>query len=425
MIRKLTAALSFSVSGFLLGSLFALNAFAASDISPSTSNQQPPELSAPRTIEPPRLLDTKFFPLVVYATEPTEGSTFGIMPVFLKIHHDDQRTISIYAPSITWNAVIHTTATFRWYYYPSENQSFTFSPSISTYTNYGLLLIWQNRPRENGDWTDDDTFRLSRNIFFRFFGLGPETQQGSQSSYTRLWSYLMLRRGRNIARNLNLGLRLEYRRDIVQNRTVPDLPPSTVTFAGTPGMGGGSEIGESVELRYDSRPSGEYSVNGVFARAAVGPYQGLAQSSNFAKFETDSRVLFDEASWVQGAARVYNQYVTSSQVPFYYQSSLGGEYILRGFIDDRFIDQGAWEADFEQRIRLFQTHIYGVTTDWRMDPFVTIGQVYGSDARVFQNPKVAGGVGFRAYIHPNVLGRVDVGDGGEGLNVYVEIGYPY
>jgi hypothetical protein len=34
-------------------------------------------------------------------------------------------------------------------------------------------------------------------------------------------------------------------------------------------------------------------------------------------------------------------------------------------------------------------------------------------------------VGFRAFVHPNVLGRVDVASGGEGIKVYVELGYPY
>ncbi len=374
---------------------------------------------------PPHLLDTKFFPLVVYSTDPSEGGTYGTMPVFLKIRHADQRTISIYAPSVTWNAVIHTTGTFRWFYYPSDTKTFLFSPSVSSNINYGLLVSWSSRPHEDGAWSDDDVFRLSRYLFFRFFGLGPDTQYGSQSSYTRLWSYLMVRRGKNLGSNLNLGLRFEYRRDIVQDHTVPGLVAAPVAFAGTPGMGGGSSVGESLEIRLDTRKGGEYSENGIFARAAFGPYQGLVQSSNYAKFEGEAKVLFDEASGIQGAARVYNQYVTSSQIPFYYQSSLGGEYLLRGFIDDRFIDQGAWEADFEQRIRLFQTHIYGVTTDWRMDPFVTVGQVYGSDASFFQNPKIAAGIGFRAYVHPNLLGRVDVAEGGEGLNVYVEIGYPF
>jgi hypothetical protein len=34
-------------------------------------------------------------------------------------------------------------------------------------------------------------------------------------------------------------------------------------------------------------------------------------------------------------------------------------------------------------------------------------------------------MGFRAWVRPNVVGRIDVANGGEGWKVYVEIGYPY
>jgi hypothetical protein len=66
-----------------------------------------------------------------------------------------------------------------------------------------------------------------------------------------------------------------------------------------------------------------------------------------------------------------------------------------------------------------------VTADWRLDPFVGLGQVFGATDRALSHPRVAAGVGFRALVRPNVLGRVDVATGGEGWKVYVEIGYPY
>ena len=74
---------------------------------------------------------------------------------------------------------------------------------------------------------------------------------------------------------------------------------------------------------------------------------------------------------------------------------------------------------------MLQTHIYGVTADWRIDPFIAVGQVYGALDQVFSHPRVTGGVGFRAWVQPNVVGRIDVATGGEGWKVYVEIGYPY
>jgi hypothetical protein len=99
--------------------------------------------------------------------------------------------------------------------------------------------------------------------------------------------------------------------------------------------------------------------------------------------------------------------------------------LLRGFTQDRFIDQNLWTLELEQRTRVFQTHIYGVTADWRIDPFVAVGQVYRALDQVFSHPRVSAGMGFRAWVRPNVVGRVDVANGSEGWKVYVEIGYPY
>ena len=137
------------------------------------------------------------------------------------------------------------------------------------------------------------------------------------------------------------------------------------------------------------------------------------------------RVLVPETEWLSAAARFDWRAVTSSEAPFYAQSSLGGAYLLRGFTEDRFIDRNSWTLEMEQRTRLFQTHIYGVTADWRIDPFVAVGQVYRALDQVFSYPRVAVGAGFRAWVHPNVVGRIDVANGGEGWKVYVEIGYPY
>jgi hypothetical protein len=72
-----------------------------------------------------------------------------------------------------------------------------------------------------------------------------------------------------------------------------------------------------------------------------------------------------------------------------------------------------------------RTNIFGVDTDWRVDPFVVTGQVFGPFAEVLSRPQIAAGLGFRAFVHPNVLGRIDVAQGGEGFKVYVELGYPF
>ena len=364
-------------------------------------------------------------PLPVYATLPNEGNTFGVMPVFLRICDHTERTQSIIAPSFTWNDVIHWTGTVRWYEYPSDTQSLTAVVSLSSRINWGLLLGWQDLPTATRALTTEITARFQRSAFYRFFGFGPQTRAQDESSYTRVRAFVEARRGINLGRGFNLGLSAFVRRDLAQPLGVPGLPISTRAFAGTPGMDGSSTAGQALDLRYDTRPQGDYSDTGVFAQALAGVVEGLSNSPAYAQGRAEVRALWRESGWLGGSARAFWSGVSSPRAPFYLQSSVGGSFYLRGFTEDRFIDQAAWTVEFEQRVRIFETRIYGVVADWRVDPFVAVGQVYGGGRDPFSHPQVSGGVGFRALVRPNVLGRVDVASGGEGIKVYVELGYPY
>jgi hypothetical protein len=370
-------------------------------------------------------LDTRLVPLPVYSTLPNEGSTFGVMPVFLRVCGPSGRTESIIAPSVTWNDVIHGTGTLRWFHYPTDDQALTFIASVSTRINSGVLLQWRDAPRTPGVFTTEIELRWQRSVFYRFFGLGADTPTDAESSYTRVRGHALARRGLNLGGQWNAGLALLFHRDTVQDLGVPGLPLSRRIFPGVPGMGGSTILGQVIDIRYDSRPNGDYSDRGFFASAGTGVNEGLAGSPAYLRGHVRVRALHPEMGWIGGAARFDWTAVSTSRVPFYEQSTLGGAFLLRGFTEDRFIDQNAWTVELEQRIQVLQTHIYGVTADWRIDPFIAAGQVYGALHQALSHPRVTTGVGLRAWVRPNVVGRIDVATGGEGWKVYVEIGYPY
>jgi hypothetical protein len=190
-------------------------------------------------------------------------------------------------------------------------------------------------------------------------------------------------------------------------------------------MGGSTVFGQGADIRFDTRPHGEYSDEGFYVDFGAGVVEGLSGAPSYLRGGIEMSALWHEIGPVNGAAHLEYRGVSSASVPFYLQSTLGGAYLLRGFTEDRFIDEQAWTVEAEQRIRVFQSHIYGVTADWRVDPFIAFGQVFGGPNLALSHPRVAVGAGFRALVRPNVLGRVDVATGGEGVKVYVEIGYPY
>ena len=368
---------------------------------------------------------TRLIPLPIYATEPNEGATIGVMPVFLRVCDANERTEWILAPSASWNDAIHATGTVRYFGYPGETESLTVVGSASTRINSNLLVRWFDLPRDQGALTRALELRWERSVFYRFFGIGPDTPPSAETSYTRIRAHFNGRMGVNLGSFWNAGIELLAHRDDVQDFGVAALPLSRRVFPRVPGMQGATTLGQALDLRLDRRPFAEMSERGIFFDAALGIVEGLSNSPAFARGRVLFRALARETRFLGFAGRFDATFVSSSAAPFYDQSALGGSLVLRGFNDNRFVDRNAWTVELEQRVRVLQTHFYGVIADWRIDPFVGVGQVFPSLNDPFSHPRPVGGLGFRAFVHPNVLGRIDVASGGEGLQVYVELGYPY
>jgi outer membrane protein assembly factor BamA len=369
---------------------------------------------------------TRFIPLPMYTTVPNEGSTYGVMPVFMVIDDDGDFVRSITAPSLSWNQFAGVTATFRHYLYFSPVRSAQFIASASTELNRNLWVQYDDVPRVTGEMTYDFVIHTRQNIFYRFFGFGPDTTQAGESSYTRFTAIGGGRVGYNFAHHWNAGVAVDINGDRLTLHTVGSLPATQIIYPTAPGLNGDAILRESLSLRYDTRPIGDYSETGFASEINAAVSQGLSGSPSFLRFTWHTRFLMQQKEWLQGGARLYWTQLAGggSTVPFYQQASLGGDTLLRGFNEDRFIDRAAWEIDIEERFRFLETHFFGVFVDWRIDPFITAGQV-SALAPSFSNVRVAGGIGLRAWVKPNVLGRIDLAWGGEGIKAYVVLGYPY
>lgn len=369
---------------------------------------------------------TEFFPLPLYATSPNEGSTYGALPVFMRVDGTG-RTTQIFAPSVSWNSAARINGTIRYYYFPSLQRRWTFIIAASTNVNRSFRLEYRDAPGEPGRYTIDVQALARRNLFYRFFGFGPNTAESDQSSYTRELALLSARVGRNVLPHLNLGVRGGVRWDRAQEGAVFDLPPTQELYPDTPGLTGAALATAELSARFDTRVDGDYDVKGVASELHVARDFGFAGGVSLWRLTWHTRLLVRETSFLTGAAHLYwtDGLGGGNNVPFFYRSALGGDTLFRGFPDDRFIDRGAWQAEAEQRFKLFTTNWFRVRADWRVDPFVGVGQVYPKFADIASRVRVAAGIGLRAFVHPNILGRVDVAYSSDGLVAYVLLGYPY
>jgi hypothetical protein len=83
-------------------------------------------------------------------------------------------------------------------------------------------------------------------------------------------------------------------------------------------------------------------------------------------------------------------------------------------------------VNIEERIRLLRYRLFNVNTDWQIAPFLDLGAVARNLLDVTtKNFVVNPGVGFRAVVRPNVVGRVAVGVGNEGPAIFATLGYPF
>jgi hypothetical protein len=369
---------------------------------------------------------TKIIPLPVWATSPNQGTTWGVMPVFLHVCPDDKRTMWVLAPSVTWNSVIHLTGTARFYDYVAPDKTLSVIAGASTRINYRVIVLWENLPLAYHAWTDETFVRVERDAFARFFGLGYDSLESGETSYTAIRDLVTERRGLNIFGRVNAGLDLGFENDRVGAEGVKGLPLAPDVYPDVAGMHGSSTvIWQGLDLRYDDRDGRDYAISGLRLDAGLSIVEGLRGSPTFLRGTMEGRFIVRELPWLTGAARVAYMGMSAPNAPFYLQPSLGGSFLLRGFTEGRFYASQAWTAEVEQRVRALQTHMFGVVADWRIDPFVAVGQVFDDVGDIIAKPRIAAGVGLRAHVHPNLVGRVDLAEGGEGLKVYVEIGYPY
>ena len=68
--------------------------------------------------------------------------------------------------------------------------------------------------------------------------------------------------------------------------------------------------------------------------------------------------------------------VDGSDIPFFELSELGGDETLRGFGDNRFLDEGRVLFNAEERIKVYQITYGDVRTDIELAVFTDVGRVF-------------------------------------------------
>jgi Omp85 superfamily domain len=386
----------------------------------------PPPLTGARFADPVKVVT---IPLPVVAASPNEGVSYGGLTAFL-LHNAENEVDTLVAPQLNYNENFGLTGTLYGKFVPLPERSWEINLSRSSKVNRDYELRIRDRTFSGG--------RLELEAFLfsftdgsaRFFGFHASSPASAESNFGDRELGFTSAGAYEVRDFLWLRIAERFRKVEVVRGALPSLPSTASAYspAQVPGVDGFTTHAQKIALVYDSSDFRNMPTRGVLASASVeGSFEALGSSADFQRYNLELRgyLPLAEARAVT-AIRVAASQVSGRDVPFLEQCLLGGETTLRGYGRNRFIDKASVLFNAEERIRAIRWAVFDVNTDWEIAPFVDIGAVAGSLGRVaWSGVEVNPGIGFRGVVRPNIVGRIDVGYGRDGVAVFVGLDYPY
>jgi len=373
-------------------------------------------------------------PLPVIASSPNEGITAGALSAFL-IHDTRDEIYSLLAPQLNYNQNFGFTGTLYGSVNPSPEQNIEFNLSQSQKKNFDYEARIRDISLMNGNLELKGFLGWFADGSSRFFGFHARTPGEQETNYTNREITYNLSATWFLGRHYYLELGHRFRSVSIGQGAITSVPFITEKFAkqDVPGVEGFTTHAPRISLIYSTYDSKTLPTYGGYARITFEPtIKLLGGAEDYRHYEVEVKGYLphdQEKRFISVFRLMYNQTLgdtDNSKVPFLEQSILGGENTLRGYGKNRFIDNSFLLLNLEERIRLFRWEIFNVTADWEVAPFIDLGAVMESfDKASSRNFEFNPGVGFRATVRPNIVGRVDIGVGKDGPAVYVGLGYPF
>jgi outer membrane protein assembly factor BamA len=372
--------------------------------------------------------ETKYFPIPAISTSRNDGSDFGLIVPALMTGPDGDLKYLV-APMVVYNTIVGTRGTVNLFRYEPGGKELRGIASWTERIERKFLLSYVDPGFSNGRYSIGFSATHFKNATVRFFGLGPTSIKEGESNYTASETRLNWKFGiyANEVTQIAVSQRLRHMQSIQQGAT--ELPFSGDLFPDAPGVGGATILGQRISFHYDTRNNLVTPTDGMAITAYAELNYNFKNGADplYSRYGLEIKKMF--ASESKRAILVIRgdlQATLGSDVPFFEQSSLGGQNNLRGFGVDRYIDKQLIAFSVEERIHIVRTRLAGVMADFEIAPFIDTGQVFNSFKNVsFKDYRITPGIGFRGIIRPNVVGRIDYGFSKEGGVIFAGLDFPY
>lgn len=372
-----------------------------------------------------------FFPVPLIETRPDEGQSYGLMPIALFSDKESEAITTILAAIGQYNSIVKWSGGAIGYWYPHTGKSD--DEVVELYFEVGQRYYRETSVRYFNPYLFnkfyvDAIFQWLKTPFPRFFGLGAATVESDESNYVARNFLTKATFGYRVRKDLRINFGERFSTTDVLTRAFSAVADTLTRYGNVTNVFDSTHFIHTLSLTYDTRQKGENSTRG---RMIEGGYffslSEIGSDTTFQGFYTEAIQLIP---WWQGrtttALRFFLQDMNGTNIPFYLMSQLGGDAELRAFIPNRFTDSGKIIFTAEQRIRVFVWKVLGIPVEFHADPFIEVGRVFNHFNHLnFDDIQPVGGLGMRAVVPPNVVGRVDIAVGTEGYSVYTMLGYPF
>jgi hypothetical protein len=378
-----------------------------------------------------------FIPVPEIGVDPDSGVTLGVLPVWLRT--SDQREITrILAPDLIENPNFGVGGHFRIFEYPSADEQWSVVAGSMERVEREFDYEFQKGRLRESNWSFDSSLIFDRSGVGRFYGIGNDSLEGDVTNYT---ASQLLGQGQ-IGYNLNHTWQLQYtlraRRMEITQGTLTHVPTIETRYPDVHGLGVTNEVLNQVALVYDTRDDPTIPSRGTewVAYAGVNGHSATISDSIYSLAGLDARTFVPITAIPDTilAAHLAVRYLPSGhEIPFFDLSSIGGgesdiggEQLLRGFGQGRFVDRDSFDTTVELRHRAFSFDAAASHVDIEVAPFLDMGEVTGhTGTDPLSGLHKVVGVGVRGIARPSVVGYVDIGYGTEGIAVFTGISYPF
>ena len=402
---------------------------------PDASSTQPKEVD-PNLLQ--RWLNPRsapFIPVPEIATDPTSGTTLGLLAVYLKT--DSNNDISkIIAPDVLHNPYFGFGMHARIYSFSSSDEQWSLVGGIKERVEREFDAEYQTGRQREQTWSIGYSLIYDRDGTPRFYGIGNRTHEGEETNFTNSQELGQVNVGLNLTHEWQILYTGRLQVVDVLPGTLDNVPTIGTRFNSVDGLGTSKLFRNRFSFIYDTRDDLTIPSHGMqlIAYGGLASQDGILNDSLYSEAGVDGRGYWPITDKMILAAHSALRYLpTAHDVPFWALSSLGGgesdvggAQALRGFGAGRFYGRNSFGTTVELRRTVLSFSAASTHVDLEVAPFADFGRVFsrsgtfplGSLHQVY-------GVGFRGIAKPFVVGHVDIGYGTEGVAVFTGLNYPF